>query len=290
MIHIESKQHFSGHQGAVYALCPGLEQGIFYSAGGDGWLVQWTIGQDNGRLLAHHRVPFMSLATFQESIFAGSLHGQLFCYRPSEEPRLVEWHKKGLFKIVIYPPYLFSLGGDGRLTKWDLYKMLPLESVHLSNQALRSACLADDSTMYVGASDGFIYQLELPTLLVKSSWPAHRFSVFSLIHQEGLLFSGGRDGMLKSWELTADSRPVKEVPAHLYTINALIMAGKYLVSGSRDKTIKIWHVPTLELLKVIDIFKFEAHFRSVNHVLYLEQDQLVLSAGDDRQIISWTII
>ena len=289
MIQIETKQHFSGHQGAIYALTPGTEQNIFYSVGGDGWLVQWTVGQENGRLLARHDVPFVSLATFQETIFAGSLHGQLFIYRPSQDPRLVDWHKKGLFKIIVCPPHLFTLGGDGRLTKWDLFKGLALETIRLSSQALRSAYQIGDSTLYIGASDGCIYQLQLPDLSVKAFWQAHRLSVFSLAFHDGILFSGGRDGMLKSWDLNDGQRLLHEVPAHLYTINALTMAGKYLVSASRDKTVKIWHVPTLELLKVIDIFKFEAHFRSVNQVLYLEADQLVLSAGDDRQIISWKI-
>lgn len=284
---IQACRHYLGHTGAIYALAPGRQTGTFYSAGGDGWLVEWALNQDDGRLLAHHTEPLISLSVSGDHILAGTMTGKTLIYRQDHAPRLVDWHKKGLFIILVHHSKVYTLGGDGRVTRWST-DFKPEETLHLSAKALRSGLIVDDAWLYIGASDGFIYEVELPGLSLVKQWAAHSSSVFSLAYKEGILYSGGRDAWLKNWDPQA-GRNLVQVPAHLFTINALAWAGDYLVSGSRDKTLKIWRVPDLELLKVIDIFKFEAHFRSVNHLLFLAEEQILLSAGDDRQIISWKL-
>lgn len=287
MVQIKHKQHFTGHRSAIYALTSGLTPGTFYSGGGDGWIVGWTLGQEDGRLLAQHTEPIITLSTCGELILAGTLSGQLLMMAPDQSLRKIVWHQKGLFRIIVHDEYLYTLGGDGRVTKWTKQGE-PVETIHLSGQALRAGDLGDHGLLYIGASDGFIYAVRLPDLELVNSWPAHNPSVFSVIYHQGSLYSGGRDALLKRWD-SVSGECLMQLPAHLYTINALVVANHYLISGSRDKTMKIWRIPDLELLKVIDIFKFEAHFRSVNNLLYFADEQVLLSAGDDRQMISWQL-
>ncbi|MEY4955692.1 MAG: hypothetical protein RI981_1777, partial [Bacteroidota bacterium] len=44
---------FAGHRGAVYALSTGAESHLFFSAGSDGWVVQWNLLKpDLGKVVA----------------------------------------------------------------------------------------------------------------------------------------------------------------------------------------------------------------------------------------------
>jgi WD40 repeat protein len=46
---------------------------------------------------------------------------------------------------------------------------------------------------------------------------------------------------------------------------------------------------TLELKKVIDLEKMLGHSHSVNTLLWLEDKQLLVSAGDDKKIMVWRL-
>jgi WD40 repeat protein len=56
-----------------------------------------------------------------------------------------------------------------------------------------------------------------------------------------------------------------------------------------DKSIKIWDSENLKLKKVIDKSKNASHGTSVNKLLWLEKDQVLLSASDDRTISMWNL-
>ncbi len=50
---IERIDTFSGHRGPIYALEQGIESKLFYSAGSDGWVVQWNLEKpDLGKVIA----------------------------------------------------------------------------------------------------------------------------------------------------------------------------------------------------------------------------------------------
>ena len=51
-LQIERIDTFSGHRGPVYALENGVDS-LFYSAGSDGWVVQWNLAKpDLGKVIA----------------------------------------------------------------------------------------------------------------------------------------------------------------------------------------------------------------------------------------------
>ena len=51
-LQIERIDTFSGHRGPIYALEKGLDS-LFYSAGSDGWIVQWNLAKpDLGKVIA----------------------------------------------------------------------------------------------------------------------------------------------------------------------------------------------------------------------------------------------
>ncbi len=133
------------------------------------------------------------------------------------------------------------------------------------------------------------------------------------------LISVGRDAHLRLFQ---DSQLKSAIPAHLGTIHGLTKHSDlpWVATGSMDKSIKLWQwemesesPATVQLIKVIHREKFAGEFghtHSVNSVLWISdsgkkclvedldpkkfdkdptQFDLLLSVGDDRQGILWTI-
>jgi WD40 repeat protein len=56
-----------------------------------------------------------------------------------------------------------------------------------------------------------------------------------------------------------------------------------------DKTIKVWETESMTLLKVIDRSRHAGHTNSVNKVLWTNYENLLISCGDDKNIIVWDL-
>ncbi len=305
---VEKVHTCSGHNAALYALAPGRTNRHFLSAGGDGWVVEWDLDDpDLGKLVASVETQCFSLCALPDPnrIVAGNMNGGLH-WIDRESPdhtRNVLHHKKGVYAMESMDffahsrpdkgPWLFSAGGDGFLTRWDVANARSIESLQLSHQALRALSFSEKrNEIAVGASDQSIYLLDAETLAVKRILThAHTNSVFTLAYSpDGRnLMSGGRDAMLRVWDLDQDCALRSEQPAHLYTINHLVFSpdGSLFATASRDRTLKIWDSETFELLKVVDTLRLGGHTRSVNRLLWLPDS--LISCGDDRLAMIWNI-
>ena len=297
-ISIQHIRTLTGHIGAVYQL-QAVNNGAFISAGGDGWIVCWTIDGESvetGKLLAKTGTQIFSLLYDEgESLLvAGDMHGEVhFINMDSpEKTRRIQHHKKGVFGIKMYDKSIFTLGGDGILSKWDRTDLSKVESMKLSNKSLRSMT-ASDTAFYIGASDKSIIMIDRVTEKVISVEKfAHENSIFSLAFDSKVqyMLSGGRDAMLNIWSEGTALKIYKGIPAHLFTINAIQFnpSGKLFATASRDKTIKIWDAESYKLLKVIESIRDNGHVNSVNHLLWLSES-ILLSCSDDRTIKMWEI-
>lgn len=290
------KHTCTGHRGSVYALAPWRDHRHFLSAGGDAWIVSWSLdAPDTGTLLASVETQVFSLCALPDGkrLVAGNMNGGLHWIN-LEEPtatRNLQHHGKGVFDLLVLGDRLYSAGGEGMLTRWDIHAARTVESLHLTNQALR--CIAHEPSrnlLAVGSSDRHIYLLQEDNLqLVRQLSEAHLNSVFSLAWSPDgrFLLSGGRDALLKVWDAEQDFALVSEQPAHWFTINHIAFSpdGRHFATASRDKTIKLWDAENFQLLKVLDAARYGGHFNSVNRLLWLS-DALV-SASDDRTIGLW---
>ncbi len=285
----------TGHRAAVYALAQGMTDRDVLSAGGDGWVVSWNLDDpETGRVVASVETQVFSLINLPENnrIVAGTMHGGLHWIDLAhpEKTRNIQHHTKGVYDLKTHGQWLFSAGGDGVLTRWSVAEARTLESFHLSNKALRSIAVAPGrNELAVGAGDGTIYFLDLDTLALKHTMlHAHTPSVFALCYAPGeqRLFSGGRDAMLRIWNLENTSAPalLSEQPAHWYTINHIVLSpnGNRFATASRDKTIKIWDTATGQLLRVFDPIRDAGHINSVNRLLWLPGT--LVSCSDDRTL------
>ena len=286
----------SGHKAAIYALGPGRSNRHFLSAGGDGWVVEWDLDDpENGKLLAAVETQVFSMCALhdQHLVVAGNMNGGVHWirYNQPEQSRNVLHHQKGVYDILAIGSRLFTAGGEGILTVWDIESARALESYHLSNQSLR--CIAyskQRNELAVGASDGSIYLLDSDNLALRRVLAqSHQPSVFTLVYSPDgrYLLSGGRDAMLRIWDVADDFRLVSEQAAHWYTLNHIVFSpdGAFFATASRDKTLKIWDASTFSLLKVIDTLRDGGHINSVNRLLWMPEG--LVSASDDRSVKVW---
>ncbi|MCB9284910.1 MAG: hypothetical protein H6563_12605 [Lewinellaceae bacterium] len=297
MLPIRKLHQLTGHEAAVFALCPGFETGKVLSGAGDGWVVEWDPAQPHlGRLLARVGTQIFSLASLPASrwVVVGNMQGGVH-WVDIDEPeatRNIAHHQKGVFAILPVGESVFTLGGEGRITRWSAGEGQSLESLHLSNQGLR--CLDYSplrNELAVGGSDTNIYLLDADTLDIRHRIEsAHGNSVFSLRYAPdgNYLLSGGRDAQLNAWSLEGPPQRIVTQPAHWYTINGIAFhpEGKIFATASRDKTIKIWDAETFQLLKVLESIRDQGHLRSVNALLWMDH---LVSASDDRSLIIWGV-
>lgn len=288
----------TGHRAAIYALAPSKDERHFLSAGGDGWVTEWSLDEpETGKLAASVGTQIFSLCCLPDSrLVVGDMNGGVRWIDRSTpgDTRNIQHHKKGTYDLLAVGNWVFTAGGDGILTRWDLGKGHSVESFQLSNQALRSIAFSKRrNELAVGASDNSIYFLDIESFELKQTLKdAHQNSVFTIVYSPDgrYLLSGGRDALLRVWDLETELRlsPLSpEHPAHLFTVNHIAFSpdGQYFATASRDKTLKIWDARTFQLLKVADTIRYGGHINSVNRLLWLPD--CLVSCSDDRTAILW---
>lgn len=265
---------------AVYDFDLDRENARIYSAGSDGYIVQWTAESEEGVLILQTDEAFYSIFYEEEAkrIYAGTKSGEVYSVDLVSSSLLsnAKVHSGGVFFISQWQTFLLSGGEDGVLRIGE-------RSLTLSKSSLRCSCHSKEE-LFIGSSDGNIYVLNRDFEVIKTM-SGHTNSVFglSLVDNEYLV-STGRDALIKMWDLKS-YREILSVPAHNYQGKSLSFNGEYLLSSSMDKTIKIW-TKELELLKVMDYSRNQSHINCINKVIWLNQEQFV-SCSDDRSLILW---
>ena len=290
----------TGHNASVFSLCSGPGKGRFLSGDGDGWIASWDLDHpENGHLLARIGSQIFSLLYLEEwnKVVAGNMNGGVHWLDLDnpENNKNVAHHRKGVFDILRIKDSIFTLGGDGVLTRWSIPESRTVESYQLSNLSLRSLDFCPvRNEIAVGASDNAIYLLNASTLEPKKNiMGAHFNSVFTVkySHNGKYLLSGGRDAHLRIWDLDAGGKQIYAQPAHWFTINSISLhpQEKWFATASRDKTIKIWDAGTFQLLKVLDTGRNGGHINSVNRLLWSPYQDYLISCSADRRIVIWKI-
>jgi WD40 repeat protein len=305
-VNVEIANVFTGHSEAVYCLEKGIQQFDFYSGSADGFVGLWNT--DSGTFekpLAKVNSSIYALKLLAPStLLIGEQSGVLNAIDMDSKVILksIQLTNSNIFTIALLPANNSILVGDGGGNIHVLNEDFEvIQILNLCNANIRKIDISPCGRfVVVGASDHQIYFLEWNGLLeLRQVLAGHTNSVFSVQYKSPYsLLSGGRDAMLNEWKWNEEEflntqkwSLHQTLPAHNFTINSIAIQPNQMLfaTSSRDKSIKIWNYQTNELLKVIDTIKFPGtHTHSVNSILWLD-NQTLLSTGDDKKIISWTI-
>ncbi len=293
---------FNGHQAAVYNLCHGLTNEAFISCGSDKNVVRWNLNNGEENLLARAPLAAYSVVLNKDaSVLAIGLGDGSISFldlKNKVEFKKLLQHKAAIFDLVFSPKkaLYIAASADGSISFIDATETHCKKIIKICNAKIRSLSLsADENTLAVACGDGSIRLFGLDNLQQLSQTAAHKESCNVVIfHPDGKhLLSGGKDALLGIWEIMSDSqlKLVQLIPAHNYAIYSISFHPKlhWFATGSRDKTVKIWDASSFDFLLRINNENHQGHKNSVNKVLWMQQDELLLSTGDDRSIMAWKI-
>ena len=300
---------YSGHRGPVYALIGGHAPGTFLSGSGDGLVVAWDIAEpDRGQVVVNVGEAVFSLCLLHDRdlLLIGTEGGKLHVVDMSarREVRLFDVHRKGLFRMCTLPGQRVACaGGDGSLSLWhvpDAAGMALQRQVPVVEEKLRDLAPAPHGALLaVACGDGSVrlfdttlfnelhtVQAHPPQVMVDT--PAGTVGTTALAWHptKQVLFSGGKDGHLRTWRADNGFAPLLAMPVHKAGIYRIAFApnGGRCATASRDKTAKTWDAATLAPMARLDRMG-GGHGHSVNDLCWV--DDLLLTAGDDRRIIAW---
>jgi len=298
-VQVKKVNTLTGHRDSVYALESMPDAPAFFSGAGDGMIVKWTPGREEGELIAKMDASVYALRYHPASghLLAGhnfdGVHG--LDVNEKREVRSLKLTSTAIFDLQIAGDNLLVAAGDGVVSVVNLSLWTITHRIPAAGQSAR--CLAvrpDGGAVAVGYSDHHIRVFRLDDFSLQKEYVAHNNSVFALRYTPDgrWLLSGSRDARLKVWTPDEDYALHQEVPAHLFAINDLQFSpdGKHFVTCSMDKSVKVWRTEDLTLLKVIDKARHAGHGTSVNKLLWSPVTHQVVSAGDDRTISVWDVI
>lgn len=293
---VEKIETFTGHRDSVYNIALGSKPTSFYSASGDGMVVEWDyLKSDLGTPIVkvEHSIYAMAKDPKTGYLFIGDNFEGIQVIDPINKLKIgsVAMSKSAIFDIQIYNDLLIVAGGDGVISILDKTSLSFIKHIKSSEKSVRALAVNPiERTLAAGYSDDKIRVFDLTTFQLLQEFSAHDNSVFSLTYTSNFetLVSGSRDAKLKQWN--QNFKLSQTINAHMYTIHhgALSPNGKWLATGSMDKSVKIWDAESLELLKVIDKGKNAGHGHSINRLMWLNNEKLV-TASDDKTLHLWGI-
>lgn len=301
MIQVSQTATFNGHQEPIYTAVNSQKAHIFFTAGGDRSIVEWS-------LKTHHLVKVMFPVA--QSVYAlhcpqaapillsGERSGMLSVFHFVEQKLIhqIQFHRAAIFDIasLSHKNEVIVASEDGSMSVWDMDNFSQKQHVQISPIALRCISISpNECYLAFGDKDGKIYVYRANDFSLVKTLEGHSLGITSLRFSPcgNYLLSGSRDAQLCIWN-TSNFSLKERIPAHLSAIYDIQYSpkGALFATASRDKSIKIWDSVRFKLLKTISTAKgFEAHSHSVNKLAWCTFNDELISVGDDRKVLSWSI-
>lgn len=299
MIKATKRIIFSGHQGGIYGLVPGINSEIIYSGSSDKFVGAWNIAtgkQEEFAIKSGSPVYSLLLLPEKNILLAGTGNGAFHEIDIDKKiiSRTLQLHTGQIFDLAISKKHglIFTASGDGKFSVIDADNIAIKEQRKITEQKVRGFAISPkEDLLAITCGDGNIKIYSLPELEEIHSFHAHDLSANGIAwHPDGnYLISGGRDAYMNVWDPKKDFAPITSIPAHNFAIYHIAFSPdkKYFATASRDKSMKIWDAETFKLLLRCGKDGQDGHTNSVNRLIWNERG--LISGADDRTMIVWDV-
>lgn len=287
---IRKKFEIREHIAAIYS-CD-FSNNFLYSGSADKYVTRWNVSdgtQDKFAIKFDQSVYSLKIIN-SKFLICGLSNGDVHIFDLSErkEIHFFKYHTSSIFKIAFNPTknQFYITDSEGNLSIWNSKTFKKLIFLPLNCGKIRDIQISKEGDLiYLACQDETIRCFDTISFNELRKWDAHKNGTNTLLLNENTLISGGKDGMLRLWNLK-NEKQLKEVPAHNFAIYDLTFLEDFILSASRDKTIKIWD-KNLNFIQRLDS-KTKGHSHSVNKLAVIDR-QTFASISDDRRIIFWEI-
>ncbi len=260
-------------------------------------MVRWDLkDSDQGTVVA--KVPASVYAMHYDSQKNWLVVGQnyeglrVIDLNSGREEGTVSIGKAALFDVFEVENNLLVATGEGEIVVITCDTLEIIHRFRATPQRARSIAVnTSRKEVAIGFSDHTVRIYDSTNYQLKQTLSGHTNSVFVVRYtpDQRYLVSGGRDAHLRIWDVEKNYQLTQSIVAHMYAINHLDFSpdGRYFATGSMDKSVKIWDAHAFKLLKVLDKARHAGHGTSVNRVLWMNDNETLLSASDDRTISVW---
>ena len=291
---------FSGHRDSVYTIISDGTASGFYSAGADGFVIQWDLQKpDLGKLVARAGASVYALCfdhDHQKLWVGQNFEGiQLIDIATGTVSATAKITTAAIFDIKIWEDKALIALGDGVIVVMDVKNFAVQKHIKISEKSVRSIAVNPLTREFAtGDSSHNIHIFSLDNFHLKKTIQAHTNSVFSVQYSPDnrFLFTMGRDAHLKVWNVENNYEAEADIAAHMYAVNHLSHSpdGKLFATCSMDKSVKVWDSETYKLKKIIDRSRHAGHGTSVNRLLWTNYQNQLISCSDDRMISVWEVL
>ena len=274
-----------GHQGAVYDLAWNAHAQCWHSAGGDGVVATWALGEEDGVAAFQHAAPFYSVTVWGEAVVGGNSSGELFV-KTAEGSSTLRVHNAPVFSLwVDAQNRLWSGDGAGVICSWSWSAGRPelLTQRPTSLGKVRHLTEHHQGLLASGGSGEWTVLDDQGTPVMGAH--AHDRSCYWACHlaSKDVVLSGGQDGQLK---VHRQGEEWMSLDVHQSAVYRAVVHRGVVWTAGRDKDVKAWSADTLDALGKLT----RPHARSVNAMAVGGPDgSLLATAGDDRTVKVWTL-
>jgi WD40 repeat protein len=243
---------FQGHTDSIYSVIP-YQSDTLLSIGGDGYLVQWNLkGEDlNGKALFNAKETLYTLLNLDDLnlLCIGSRFGNLY---------ILDNKNNKLLKTIYLDGDIFTLSHTNK-----------------------------SNFIVAGTSKGLLYLIDIESFEVVKSLQIAQKSVreiryFPPIHSYLISTSDGTVLIINENELSVQQMIVANQPS---VFSALFLPNDKIVTAGRDAQMQVFiqnQENNWELERLIP-----AHWYAINKLIYIKEDNVIVSASRDKSIKVW---
>ncbi|MBD2609722.1 serine/threonine protein kinase [Nostoc punctiforme FACHB-252] len=191
-------------------------------------------------------------------------------------------HSQAVLALAISPDgqTLASGSSDKTIKVWKLNSGKIIR--HLTGHVLQvnSIAISSDGQTLVSSSNDKrikVWNLNTGKEIINSIVNSEDIISVAFCPNKPMFISGDSDGKVALWDIKT-GQYIRTLATHEHRVSSLALSQQYVASGSWDGTIKVWPKST-----------FTGHLKRVRSVAISSNEQILVSASEDKTIIVWNL-